>query len=122
MLTFTNNKYLILLLVNILLLFVGMVMETIAAIVILVPVFLPIISAVGIDPLHFGLVASFNLVIGLLTPPLGVALFTTSIITGTPLDKLIKPTWIWVGVALIVLIILTYLPAIATFLPRMVFH
>ncbi|MGI6286649.1 TRAP transporter large permease [Neomoorella humiferrea] len=121
MLSLTSNKYLLLLLINIFLLFVGMVMETVAAIIILVPVFLPIITAVGIDPLHFGLVVSFNLIVGLLTPPVGVALFTTSIVTKTPLQKLIKPIWIWVGAAVVVLMILTYVPGIVTFLPRLVF-
>ncbi|MFZ5752612.1 MAG: TRAP transporter large permease subunit, partial [Bacillota bacterium] len=121
MLSLTSNKYLILLYINIFLLFVGMVMETIAAIIILVPVFLPVISAVGIDPLHFGLVVSFNLVVGLLTPPVGVALFTSSIVTGTPLQKLIKPIWVWVGAAMAVLLILTYVPWLVTFLPRAVF-
>ncbi|MDN5344512.1 MAG: hypothetical protein PWQ18_623 [Clostridia bacterium] len=121
MLSLTSNKYLLLLLINIFLLFVGMVMETVAAIIILVPVFLPIIAAVGIDPLHFGLVVSFNLIVGLLTPPVGVALFTTSIVTKTPLQKLIKPIWIWVGAAMVVLMILTYIPGLVTFLPHLVF-
>ncbi|MCG0278509.1 MAG: TRAP transporter large permease [Thermanaeromonas sp.] len=121
MLSLTTNKYLVLLLMNILLFFVGMVMETIAAIIILVPVFLPIISALGIDPLHFGLVVSLNLVIGLMTPPVGVALFTTSIVTGTPLERLVKPIWVWVGAAVIVLMALTYMPGLVTWLPRIIF-
>lgn len=122
MLSLTQNPYLILLMVNIFLLFVGMVMETIAAIIILVPVFLPVIDAVGIDPLHFGLVVSLNLVIGLITPPVGVALFTTSIVTGTPLQKLVRPIWVWVGAAWGVLMIITYVPWLVTFLPRMFFQ
>jgi tripartite ATP-independent transporter DctM subunit len=122
MLSLTQNPYLILLLVNIFLLFVGMVMETIAAIIILVPVFLPVIDAVGIDPLHFGLVVSFNLVVGLVTPPVGVALFTTSIVTGTPLQKLVKPMWVWVGAAGTILMIITYVPSLVTFLPRLFFQ
>ncbi|MCX5826233.1 MAG: TRAP transporter large permease [Deltaproteobacteria bacterium] len=121
MLSLTTNKYLVLLLVNVFLLFVGMVMETIAAIIILVPVFLPVIDAVGIDPLHFGLVVSFNLIVGLITPPVGVALFTTSIVTGTPLQKLVKPIWVWVGAAMVVLMIITYVPSLVTFLPRTLF-
>ncbi len=121
MFSLTSNKYVMLLLINIFLLFVGMVMETIAAIIILVPVFLPIVAAMGIDPLHFGLVVSFNLIVGLLTPPVGVALFTTSIVTGTPLKKLIRPIWVWVGAAVVVLMIITYVPGVVTFLPRMVF-
>jgi len=122
MLSLTTNKYIVLLLINILLLIVGMVMETIAAIIILVPVFLPIVTALGIDPLHFGMVVSLNLVIGLLTPPVGVALFTTSIVTETPLEKLIKPILAWVGAAIAVLIVITYTPGLVTWLPRLLFH
>lgn len=121
LLSLTSNKYMALLLINLLLLFVGMVMETIAAIIILVPVFLPVIDTLGIDPLHFGMVVSFNLIVGLLTPPVGVALFTTSIVTETPLQKLVKPIWLWVGVAMAVLLIITYVPDIVTFLPRWAF-
>lgn len=121
MLSLTQDKYLMLLMVNIFLFFVGMVMETIAAIIILVPVFLPIIEAVGIDPLHFGMVVCVNLIIGLITPPVGIALFTTAIVTETPLQKLVKPIWLWVAAATIPLIILTYVPSIVTFLPRLLF-
>ena len=121
LLALTTNKYVALLLINVFLIFVGMVMETVAAIIILVPVFLPIVQTLGIDPLHFGLVVSFNLIVGLLTPPVGVALFTTSIVTGVSLQKLIKPIWYWVGMALFILILITYIPDLVTFLPRMVF-
>ena len=121
LLALTTNKYVALLLINLFLIFVGMVMETVAAIIILVPVFLPIVQTLGIDPLHFGLVVSFNLIVGLLTPPVGVALFTTSIVTGVPLQKMIKPIWYWVGMALFILILITYIPDLVTFLPRLVF-
>lgn len=121
MLSLTSNKYVVLFIINLFLLFVGMVMETIAAIIILVPVFLPVIQTLGIDPLHFGLVISFNLIVGLLTPPVGVGLFTTSIVTGTPLQKLVGPIWRWVFIALMVLMLITYVPDIVTFLPHMVF-
>ena len=121
LLALTTNKYVALLLINVFLIFVGMVMETVAAIIILVPVFLPIVQTLGIDPLHFGLVVSFNLIVGLLTPPVGVALFTTSIVTGVPLQKMIKPIWYWVGMALFILILITYIPDLVTFLPRLVF-
>ena len=117
LLSISNNSYVLLLLINALLLIVGMIMETFAAIIILVPVLLPVITSVGIDPLHFGIVMSLNLVIGLITPPVGVALFTTASVTGVSLGKLIKPIWKWVGVSVVVLIIITYMPKIVTFLP-----
>ena len=86
LLSITQNPYLLLLLINIFLIFVGMVMETFAAVIILVPVLLPVVTSVGIDPLHFGIVMCLNLTIGLLTPPVGVALFTTSSVTGVSLN------------------------------------
>jgi tripartite ATP-independent transporter DctM subunit len=122
LLSLTENKWVMLLLINIFLLFVGMVMETVAAIIILVPVFLPIVSSLGIDPLHFGMVMCINLIVGLLTPPVGVALFTTSIVTGVPLRKLIKPIWTWVGICLVVLLFCTYVPSLVTFLPYTFFR
>lgn len=122
LLSLTANKWVMLILINVFLLFVGMVMETIAAIIILVPVFLPIVTSMGIDPLHFGVVMCMNLVIGLLTPPVGVALFTTSIVTRVPLRRLIQPIWKWVGVCLLVLLVCTYVPDVVLFLPETFFN
>lgn len=122
LLSLTENPYVLLLLINIFLLFVGMVMETFAAVIILVPVLLPVVTSVGIDPLHFGIVMCVNLTIGLLTPPVGVALFTTSTVTKVSLNKLIKPVWKWVGVSIVVLLIITYIPKIVTFLPYTFLH
>lgn len=119
LLSITENRYLLLLLINLLLLLVGMVMETIAAIVILVPVFLPVITAVGIDPLHFGIVVCVNLIIGLLTPPVGTTLFTTVMVTKVPTSALIKNIWPWLIVQFAVLLLITYLPGLVTFLPNL---
>lgn len=120
LLSITQNPYFLLLLINIFLLFVGMVMETFAAVIILVPVLLPVVTSVGIDPLHFGMVMCVNLTVGLLTPPVGVALFTTSTVTKVPLNKLVGPIWRWVGVALVVLLLITYVPSLVTWLPSVV--
>lgn len=117
MLSLTNNPYILLLLINIFLLIVGMVMETFAAVIILVPVLLPVVTSVGIDPLHFGMVMCLNLTIGLITPPVGVALFTTASVTKVSLNRLIKPIWKWVGVSIVVLLVITYIPDVVTFLP-----
>jgi tripartite ATP-independent transporter DctM subunit len=118
LLSLTNNKYILLILINIFLLLVGMVMETFAAVIILVPVLLPVITSVGIDPLHFGMVMCLNLTIGLMTPPVGVTLFTTSSVTNVSLNRLIKPIWRWIGASLIVLMLITYIPSLVTFLPK----
>jgi len=122
LLSITDNPYVLLLLINIFLIFVGMVMETFAAVIILVPVLLPVVTSLGIDPLHFGMVMCVNLTIGLLTPPVGVALFTTSSVTKVPLNKLVGPIWRWVGIALIVLLIITYVPSLVTWLPYTFLH
>lgn len=122
LLSLTQNKYVFLLLLNIILLLVGMVMETFAAVIILVPVLLPAATSLGIDPLHFGLVMCLNLTIGLLTPPVGVTLFTASTVTQVSLNRLIKPIWTWLGIAIVVLMIITYFPIITTFLPYTLLH
>ena len=122
LLSLTTNPYILLLLINIFLIFVGMVMETFAALIILVPVLLPVVTAVGIDPLHFGMVMCLNLCIGLITPPVGVALFTTSTVTKVNLNRLVKPIWKWVGISLVVLLIITYVPQLVTFLPYTFLH
>lgn len=116
----TTNKYLLLLIINIFLFLVGMVMDTTAAILLLVPVLNPVITTVGIDPIHFGMVMSINLIIGLMTPPVGGALFTTLMVTKEPSGAVIKRLWPWVGAALIVLLIITYVPSTVTFLPNLI--
>lgn len=119
LLSITTNKYLLLFIINIMLFFIGMFMDTTAAIILLVPVLLPVITKVGIDPLHFGVVMCVNLIIGLITPPFGGSLFTTLMVTKVPSSKVIKGVWPWVGVATIVLLLITYVPMLVTFLPNL---
>lgn len=119
LLSISTNKYVILLLINILLFIVGMVMETTAAIIILVPVLLPVTNAVGIEPLHFGMIISVNLIIGMLTPPVGVTLYVVSQVSRVPSSLLVKQIWPWIGAAVIVLIIITYVPGFVTILPNL---
>ena len=121
LLSISNNKYVILLLINILLFIVGMVMETTAAIIILVPVLLPVTTAVGIDPLHFGIVMCVNLIVGMLTPPVGITLYVVSNVTRVSSSIMVKRIWPWVGVAVIVLLIITYIPGLVTVLPNALF-
>ncbi len=121
MLEFTQNPWLVLLLVNLLLLGVGMIMETIAAVIILVPVFMPIVNHLGLDPVHFGLVVCLNLTIGMLTPPVGVLLYTASMACGVPVARLLKPIWFWVAVCFAVLLFVTCFPGATLFVPRLFF-
>jgi C4-dicarboxylate transporter DctM subunit len=117
LLALTQNKYLLLLIVNIFLLIVGMFMETYAAIIILTPVLLPAMTAVGVDPLHFGLIMTVNLTIGLCTPPVGVNLFIATRIGNCPIEAMFKwliPTLL---VLIAVLMLITYIPPLVMFLP-----
>ena len=106
----SDNKYVILLLINILFLLVGMVMEPMPALYILVPVLVPIIHQLGIDPIHIGLVICVNMAIGLITPPVGSALYTAAMATNVSANRMVRSIWPWVGVLVVVLFGLTYLP------------
>jgi C4-dicarboxylate transporter DctM subunit len=121
LLTLTQNKYLLLLLINVLLLFVGTFMETIAALVILFPVLLKVAVGVGIDPIQFAIIAVLNLMIGLTTPPVGVCLFVTSSIGGISLGEISRAILPFLGVSVLVLLLVTYIPAISLFLPNLLF-
>ncbi|MFT7248819.1 MAG: C4-dicarboxylate transporter DctM subunit [Psychromonas sp.] len=114
---FTTNKYLVLLLINLLLIFVGTFMETIAALLILFPILLKVAVTVGVDPIHFSVIAVLNLIIGLTTPPVGVCLFVASSIGKTSIAKVSKASLPFLAVSLIVLALVTLIPPISLFLP-----
>ena len=115
----TTNKFVILLLLNILLLFVGMFMEGGAAIIILAPTLLNVATQVGIEPLHFGMIMVLNMAVGLLTPPLGVCLFVICGVTKLDLAYVIRSVLPFIAVELAVLLLVTYVPAICLAIPRM---
>ncbi len=115
----TTNAILLLILINLLLLFVGTFMDSAPAILILTPILLPIVTALGMNPVHFGLVMILNLSIGFITPPLGANLFTATQISNVKFDILAKNIWPWVAVMIIVLLIITYIPEISLFFPRL---
>ena len=119
MLSVTENRYLILLFINVLLIFIGMFLEGGAAIIILAPTLLAVAKAVGIIPLHFGLVMVLNIVVGLLTPPLGVCLFVVSGVTGLDLSLIIRSVLPFLAVEFAVLMLVTYLPSIILFIPNL---
>ena len=111
----TDNPILILLLINILLMFVGMFMETLAAIIILVPILLPVVVAVGVDPVHFGIVMIVNLAVGMVTPPVGVNLFVGARVGETTLEKASVGAIPFILIMIVVLLVITYIPAISLF-------
>jgi tripartite ATP-independent transporter DctM subunit len=119
LLSFTTNRYLILLLINILLLVVGCFLEPIASISILVPVLMPIISKVGIDPVHFGVMMTLNLMIGLLHPPLGMVLFVLARIAKLSIERTTMAILPWLIPLLASLVAVTLFPELTLGLPRL---
>jgi C4-dicarboxylate transporter, DctM subunit len=117
LLGFTTNKYVILILINLILLVVGTFMETIAALLILFPVLLTVATSVGVDPIQFAVIAVLNLIIGLTTPPVGVCLFVASSIGKISIDQVSRAILPFLLVSLIVLLLVTYFPQISLFLP-----
>jgi len=113
----TSNKILLLLIINLLLLVVGMFMDTLASIIILTPILLPIVTSVGIDPIHFGVIMVVNLAIGFVTPPVGVNLFVASGIGKVKIETLSKNVLPLLASMLIVLLLTTYIPALCLTLP-----
>lgn len=116
-LSVTDNKILVILIINVLLLFVGMFMETIAALIILFVPLLALAEAVGIEPLHFATFAVLNLMIGLTTPPLGVCLFVCANIARVPLTPVVKAIFPFLVTNILVLLLVSFVPALATWLP-----
>lgn len=119
MLSLTTNKYLIILLINILLLIVGTFMETIAALIILFPPLLAVAIKVGIDPIHFATFAVLNLMIGLTTPPVGVCLFVAANIAKISLGAISRAIWPFLVCNIVVLFLVSYVPAISLWLPSL---
>lgn len=113
MVSLTDSHVLILLLINALFLFVGMFMETLAAIIILTPILLPVVVAVGVDPVHFGIIMIVNLAIGMVTPPVGVNLFVGARIGGVSLEKAAGGAMVFIGSMLAILLLITYVPSIS---------
>ncbi len=122
MLALTTDKYLIILMINILLLIVGTFMETIAALIILFPPLLAVATQVGIDPIHFATFAVLNLMIGLTTPPVGVCLFVAANIAKISLGAITKAIWPFLLCNILILFLVSYIPALSLWLPSLLFR
>ncbi|TVQ01184.1 MAG: TRAP transporter large permease [Planctomycetaceae bacterium] len=118
LLRLTDNPYLFLLLVNLFLLVVGMLLEPTAALLICVPVLLPVALQFQVDPLHLGVVMILNLVIGLITPPIGLVLYVLGSVTGTPIATVIRGMVPFLWPLGFTLLVVTFVPAISLWLPR----
>jgi tripartite ATP-independent transporter DctM subunit len=116
-----GNPIAYLLAVNVLLLIVGCFMEALAAMLILIPILTPVAETLGIDPIQFGLIFVLNLMIGTITPPVGVVLFITSRIAGISFEAMSRAILPWLVPLLGVLLAITLWPALTTFLPRTLF-
>jgi TRAP-type transport system large permease protein len=114
----SDSPLVILLIVNLFLLVWGMFMDMLPAIFIIVPILIPIGAQLGIDPVHFGVMITFNLVVGLITPPYGTALFTGAIVTGLPIETVVKSIWPFILSSLAILAVITYVPGIVLVLPH----
>jgi len=118
-LSLTENPIMILALINILLLLLGTFLETTAAIIITAPVFLPVVTQIGIDPLHFGIIMVVNLAVGMATPPLGMCLFVGCGIADISLERITMAILPFILIMIIDIAIITYIPAISTLLPML---
>ncbi len=118
-LSITDNKYVFLLLVNVLLIIMGMFMDGGASVIILAPILAPVASGMGISLIHFGIIMAFNLTIGNITPPLGYCMFITAKIAKIPVEKAIKGTLPYMISEILVLLAITYIPFIVLFIPRL---
>ena len=116
-----SNKFIMLLVINAFLLIVGCFMETVAAIMILTPILLPVATGFGIDPVHLGLIVILNLMIGLITPPVGVVLYVLSSLSKQPFEAIAKACVPHVIVLIVVLMIITFVPQLSLWLPNLAF-
>ncbi|WP_328219772.1 TRAP transporter large permease [Ureibacillus terrenus] len=117
MVSISDSTIVFLLLVNIFLLILGMFMDGIAALIILVPIFMPLLPLYNVDPIHFGIIICINLTIGILTPPVGSGLFIASSITRVPIGELVRSLWPFLIASVVVLLMLTYIPSLTLWLP-----
>ena len=112
-LTHFTNPVVLLLVLNVFLLIVGMIMDTTPAILILTPILLPIVTQIGVDPIHFGIIMVVNLAIGFVTPPIGVNLFVASSLTDIPVVEIAKKAMSMIVYFLIALLLITFIPQIS---------
>jgi tripartite ATP-independent transporter DctM subunit len=119
LLTISDNKIVILLIINLILLFVGIFMDMTPAVLIFTPIFLPVVTKLGMDPIHFGIIMVLNLCIGLTTPPVGSVLFVGVGIAKTTIQKVIKPLIPLFLVMILALFLVTYFPQLSLWLPSL---
>jgi TRAP-type transport system large permease protein len=119
MVSWADDKYLLLFIIMVMLFIVGMVLDAGPAILILGPILSPVLQAVGVDPLHFAVVMCVNMSVGLITPPMGLVLFVSSSVSGEKIEAIVKQIWPFLIVHILVLFVLCYVPWFSMVVPRM---
>jgi C4-dicarboxylate transporter, DctM subunit len=104
--------------VNVVLLMLGMFIEGVAIIIIALPLLLPVMVQIGVDPVHFGIILVLNLMIGLVTPPVGMCLYAVSAVSDVPVGEMVREIWPYVLALLLVLLLVTFIPEISLWLPH----
>ncbi len=122
LLSVTDQKWILLLLINLILLFLGCILETVPAMLISIPILGPVAVKLGMDPLQFGVVLTLNLLIGIMTPPIGLGLFAICAMTGMKLERVVIACLAFIPTLLIALALLTYVPELSTWLPNLLFR
>ena len=113
----SDNRYVLLLMINVLLLVLGTLMDMAPLILIMTPILMPVVTSIGVDPVHFGMIMMVNLGMGLITPPVGGVLFVGSAVAKLPIEKVVRALYPFFGALLFVLFLVTYVPAISLWLP-----
>ena len=121
LLSLTDNKWVFLLLCNILFLLVGCFMDAMAVMIVIAPLLAPVVRALGIDITHFGLMMCFNVGLAAITPPFGTYIFMVSGLLKMKTSEMIKEIWPFIGVAIAVLLLITYVPGFSTFIPNLMY-
>jgi len=117
LLSISNNKFILFLIINLVLLFVGVFMDMTPAVLIFTPIFLPVVMKFGVDPIHFGIVMIMNLCVGLCTPPVGAVLFIGCSVANVSIEKVIRPLLPFFAAMIIALLLVTYFPILSLWLP-----
>jgi TRAP-type C4-dicarboxylate transport system permease large subunit len=116
----TSTRWVVLLIVNVILLLLGCFMEGIAIMLLTIPVFMPLVARVGVDPVHFGVVMTLNLMVGLLTPPVGMSLYAVSSISKVGIWLLARELWPYIVALALCLFLITYIPGLVLWVPNLV--
>jgi TRAP-type C4-dicarboxylate transport system permease large subunit len=120
LLSISNSPFVILLIINLILLFVGVFMDMTPAVLIFTPIFLPVVvNQLGLNPIHFGIIMVLNLSVGLCTPPVGSVLFIGCSVANVKIEKVIKPLLPLFAAMVVILLLVTYIPEISLWLPRL---